>query len=384
MITALQLRFSFKDDIERRSVRTAIVWLVVALFVSSATARAVTFDISNLVNDTSLPPPTGDSDLVNPWGVSFLPTGPFWISDNGTNKATLYNVDPATHATAKQGLVVSIPGNGVTGQVFNPSTAQFGGNLFLFATESGAIAGWQPSFGTTAQVLSTAPGAVYKGAALATTAAGNSYLYAANFGAGTIDVTRGTAATPNITGTFTDPTLPSGYRPFNIQKLGDHLYVAYAQPNPNDPIDDLKGAGLGVVNQFDLQGNFENRIATGGDLNAPWGLAIAPSTFGEFAGKLLVGNFGDGTIHVFDVDTEQEIGTLLDANGKPISIDGLWALTPGNGFSGGDMQSLFFTAGPEDETHGLFGVLTAVPEPSTFVLFGFGLLGLLLARRRLS
>jgi uncharacterized protein (TIGR03118 family) len=307
------------------------------------------------------------------------------VSSTEAGTSPLYSVNPATQATAKLGLTVSIPGDGSeTGQVFNSNAAgSFNGNAFLFVSEDGTVSGWRGSLGTTAETLAAAsPNNVYKGAAFATLA-GESYLYASNFHAGTVDVYKGSGAAPSLTGSFTDPTLPSGYAPFNIQNLGGTLYVTYAVQD-QDKKDDVAGPGQGIVDSFDLQGNFLGRVATGGTLNAPWGLAIAPSSFGAWAGALLVGNFGDGRINAFDATTHSFLGQVTDGNGQFLSIDGLWALTPGNGGAAGSKDLLYFTAGPVDETHGLFGVLVAVPEPATYQALLLGLVciaGLRLFRR---
>ena len=201
---------------------------------------------------------------------------------------------------------------------------------------------------------------VYKGVAEGSTG-GFSYLYSANFRAGTIDVMKGVAAAPTLAGTFTDPGLPAGYAPFNIQNLGGKLYVTYALQDPSKH-DDVAGAGHGFVDVFDLSGNFLGRVGSGGTLDSPWGLAIAPTSFGSLAGDLLVGNFGDGRINAFNLGTNTFDGQLLGRDGNPIEIDGLWAITVGNNGSSGSKQSLYFTAGPNGESDGLFGVLTVVPR----------------------
>lgn len=276
-------------------------------------------------------------------------------------------MNPSTQLTAKTPLTVTIPGTGsVTGQIFNGGTG-FNADRFLFVSEDGTVSGWRGALGTTAEILVPASSAnVYKGAAFGT-AGGNDYLYAANFRSGAIDVFKGSAAAPTLLGNFVDPNLPVGYAPFNVQNLGGTLFVTYAQQDASQQ-DEVAGAGLGLVNRFDLNGNLLGRVASAGSLNAPWGLAIAPSSFGSLAGALLVGNFGDGRISAFDALSTAYLGQLLDASNQPIAIDGLWALAPGNGVAGGSTQSLYFTAGPDGETHGLFGVLTAVPEPSTYAL----------------
>jgi uncharacterized protein (TIGR03118 family) len=307
-----------------------------------------------------------DSHLVNAWGISFGATSPFWVSANGTGLATLYSVNPINNATAKVGLEVTIPGDGsVTGQVFN-GTSAFGNDRFLFVSEDGTISGWRGALGTQAEVLQTGLDAnYYKGVALATIG-GNTYLYAANFKSGAIDVVKGTPGAPNLTGNFADPGLPGGYAPFNIQLLGGKLYVTYAVQGTGK--DEQAGPGLGIVSVFDTQGNFLGRVGTMGTLNAPWGLALAPGSFGSFAGDLLVGNFGDGTINAFDLSKNSFVGQLLGSDGKPLSIDGLWGLTPGNGVSGGDTNTIYYSAGPQDESHGVFGALSTVPEPGSLAL----------------
>lgn len=323
-----------------------------------------------------------DPGLVNAWGISFGPTSPFWVSANGTGTAQLYRVNPATQATTKVGLTVTIPGAGsVTGQVFNSNAAAaFGGDLFLFVGEDGTVSGWRGALGTTAEVLATGSTAnVYKGVALGTIA-GNSYLYAANFRAGSIDVVKGSAAAPSLSGSFVDPNLPSGFAPFNVQNLNGALYVTYAQQDATKH-DEIAGAGLGFVDSFDLQGNLIGRVATGGSLDAPWGLAIAPSSFGAMAGALLVGNFGDGHINAYDAVTHALLGPVTDLGGSPLAIDGLWAITAGNGGGAGSNALLYFSAGPDDESHGLFGVLAPVPEPAISWLLLAGLGGVLLTAR---
>ena len=271
----------------------------------------------------------------------------------------------------------------MTGQLFNSKagTGAFNGDLFLFVSEDGTVSGWRGALGTAAETLVLASSAnVYKGATFATTAGGN-YVYAANFRSGAIDVNKGGAGDINLTGTFTDPTLPSGFAPFNIQNLGGTLYVTYAQQDAAKS-DEIAGAGLGFVDSFDLQGNFLARVAGGGALDAPWGLAIAPASFGALAGALLVGNFGDGHISAYDPSTHAFLGQLLGADGQPLAIDGLWAIAPGNDGKGGSSARLYFTAGPDDESHGLFGVLTAVPEPSIAWLLFAGLAAIGLRGRR--
>jgi uncharacterized protein (TIGR03118 family) len=359
----------------------SIVGLGVALALPAA---ATTFTVTNLVTDDQSvnAAQITDPNLLNAWGISYSPTSPFWVSSNEAGLSVLYRVDPLTNATTKLGLEVTIPGAGnVTGQVFNAGIAagNFNGDNFLFVSEDGTISGWRGALGTNAEVLQTAsPTNSYKGAALSVIGA-DAYLYSANFASGKIDVLKGNAAAPDLAGSFTDPNIPTGYAPFNIQLLGNTLYVTYALRDPVSG-DDVAGPGNGFVSAFGLQGNFIGRVASDGTLNSPWGLALAPLSFGQFAGDLLVGNFGDGRINVFD-SSNSFLGQLLGAGGIPLEIDGLWGLIPGNGGSAGNPQSIYFSAGPGDEEHGLFGVL-AVPEPASMALVMLGIAMVGVARRR--
>ena len=375
--------------VRSRTCRSAIIWLGLCWAISgfATPSKGDFFSVTNLVTDDqgANSAQITDSFLQNAWGISHSTSSPFWVSDNATGVATLYQVNPTTNATTKVtlgsppdpsgGVVIPPMGSGnPTGQVFNTAngTGAFNGNLFLFVSEDGTISGWRGALGTTAEVLQTADNAnVYKGTTLDTTG-GHSYLLAANFRTGAIDVLKGDLGAPNLTGKFLDPNLPAGYAPFNVQALGNRIYVTYALQD-SAKHDDDPGAGHGFVDAFDVQGNLIGRVGSMGTLNSPWGLAIAPTSFAGFAGDLLVGNFGDGTINVFNPDpmTPGFLGQLSGADGKPIAIDGLWGLIPGNDGSGGSSQDIYFSAGPNDEMDGLFGVLEPVqsaPEPSSLSL----------------
>ena len=362
----------------------------IALALASMSSAAVEVSVTNLVTDDQAANAAKITDptLLNGWGISMSPTSPFWVSSNGGGVSEVYRVDPVTQAVTKVGLTVTIPGAGnPTGQVFNSGAGagQFNGNAFLFVSEDGTVSGWRGSLGTNAETLVTASSAIYKGSALATIG-GNSYLYAADFAGGGVAVFKGNAGAPSLSGSFLDPSLPSGFAPFNVQALGGSLFVSYAEQTPGSG-DETAGPGLGYVDRYDLQGNLLDRVASSGALNAPWGMAIAPTSFGALAGKLLVGNFGDGRINAYDLATDTFVGQLDGTDGKPLSIDGLWGLSIGNDGGAGSSQALYFSAGPGDESHGLFGVLVAVPEPPAAMLLVLGLAGLLgrrLAPRRLS
>jgi len=334
----------------------------------------------NLVSNIPGLAPTTDPNLVNPWGISFNGASPFWISDNNAGVVTLYN---------KQGAIIPLvvgiplpggaPGGAPTGQVANPNPAtNFGGAHFIFATEDGTIESWSggPSAVIRVDNSNVGPGAVYKGLAMGTDG-GNTFLYATNFRAGTIDVYNNNFLKASLGGSFTDPNLPSGYAPFDIQNIGGQLYVTYALQDAAKH-DDVAGPGNGFVDVFTTDGVLVQRLVSNGPLNSPWGLALAPSNFGAFSGDLLVGNFGNGWINAFNPTTGAFVGTLDDPNGAPIEELGLWGITFDPNGAGANPDTLYFTAGLPDssgrlEQNGLFGELNPTPEPWTWLLFGTGL-----------
>jgi uncharacterized protein (TIGR03118 family) len=340
-----------------------------------------------------------DPHLVNPWGITEGPTTPFWIADNNAGVSTLYNVPGAGGTPVSiNPRVVSIPSptdplgrsGAPTGTVFNTaSTAQgFKVNgvntagvatsasaLFIFATEDGTIVGWNPGVnppgfiqaGTSGIIAvdnsanpTAAAGAVYKGLAIATDAFGKTFLYATNFRAGTVEVYDVNFKPVTFSSdAFVDPHLPHDFAPFNIVLIGGKLFVTYAKQNAAKH-DDVALPAHGIVDIFDLNGRMLSRFTQHAHLNSPWGVVQAPASFGEFAGAILIGNFGDGRIHAFDPDSGKELGNVTNSIGQEIVIDGLWSLTVGNGKAGGDTNTIYFTAGPNGETAGLFGSLTAV------------------------
>ncbi len=336
-----------------------------------ATSSASAYRQVNLVSDVAGRAQITDPNLVNPWGISFSPSGPLWVSDNGTDVSTLYQGGVHGGTESVVPLVVSIPGGAPTGQAFNPtkdfavhgSDGSRGPATFIFVGESGHLTGWNPNVpadsppSTVAVNAVVTRGAVYKGLALGML--NNApRLYAANFAGGTVDLYNGQFRRVITLGDFVDPKLPTGFAPFNVAVLGGRVYVAYAKQD-KDKVDEVAGPGLGRVDIFSLSGKLKARMADTSSLNAPWGLAIAPAGFGMFTGDLLVGNFGNGRIHAFDPLTLAKVGTLTDADHKPISIDGLWALLPGNGVQSGK-DEVIFSAGPDDEEHGLLGTLSAI------------------------
>ena len=330
-----------------------------------------------------------DPNLVNPWGIGESSSSPFWISDNGAGVSTLYNT-----AGAPQSLIVSIPSlanplgtmGTPTGVVSNIAAGQGAfaisgvtkGGLpmkapaaFLFATEDGTILGWNPNVnplgfdpakaGTYAIIVANPPGAVYKGLAIATDAGGTTRLYAANFRAGTVDVfDTSFAVVPSIPA-FLDPDLPRGYAPFNIVPITmngtTRMFVTYAVQDAAKH-DDVAGESHGIVDTFSLDGSMLQRLAQHGQLNSPWGVALAPASFGTLGGTLWIGNFGNGHINAYDPMTGEFIDKVRDSHGQAIVIDGLWTIKFGNGGSGGLAGTLYFTAGVNGEQDGLFGSLS--------------------------
>jgi uncharacterized protein (TIGR03118 family) len=331
----------------------------------------------NLVSDIPGLATFTDPDLVNPWGIAHSGGSPWWVADNGKAKSTLYD-----GLGVKRATIVAIPGVNAapTGLVFN-STMSFevspGANArFIFADENGNIEAWNS--GATAVIKAITPGASYKGLAIGTNASGD-FLYAANFAAGKVDVFNTSFSNVSLGGNFTDPGLPNGYAPFGIQNINGNIYIAFALKEAGGD-EEMPGPGLGIVSVFDANGNFIRRVATGGTLDAPWGITLAPNNFGPFSGDLLVGNFGDGTINAFDPLTDAFEGQLKKS-GSTISISGLWGIGFGNGANAGPLNALYFAAGIEGEDHGLFGRIR-VPEPGALSIFGVGLLGLFALRRR--
>ena len=335
------------------------------LFAMPASAAAVSgrYTVTALVSNNGVPGTTVDARLVNAWGLVAGPGTPWWVSDNGADFSTLYFA-----SGVKRNLNVSVDG-APTGIVFNGDPASFpvgpnsAGALFIFATEGGTIAGWHPSVGTAAEVKvdSSAGGAIYKGLAIATTGTGPQ-LYATDFHNARIDVFDATWMAVTPAGGFVDPKIPSGYAPFGIETIGTRIFVTFAKQGAGAK-DEIDGQGLGFVDAFDTDGNLLVRVAQHGLLNAPWGLALAPASFGRFGGDLLIGNFGDGHVNAYQETpdgTFELIGALRTTDGRKLVIDGLWALQFGHGtVNNGPVDTLFFTAGPNDESDGLFGTITA-------------------------
>jgi uncharacterized protein (TIGR03118 family) len=321
------------------------------------------FIATSLVSDGSQPAAYTDPNLVNAWGLAFDPTGFAWVADNGTSSATQYDGNGVP-----QSLVVSIPPGTLadarpTGIVYN-GTQDFkvtengvtGASLFIFVGEGSVVAGWSPTVDATSAVIAVdagADGPLYKGLALASLG-GFNFLYAADFRNNAVDVYNGGFTKVRLAGSFSDPALPAGYAPFGIQAIGDRIYVSYALQSLGGP-GEVHGEGLGIVNVFDRGGVFIMRLATGGALNAPWGMAMAPADFGSFSNSLLVANFGDGKINAFDPSSGTLIGTLSKSDGTPLVLDGLWGIAFGNGTNAQPTNTLFFTAGPANELHGLYG-----------------------------
>jgi uncharacterized protein (TIGR03118 family) len=407
----------------RKNVSTALAFLFVLAFLPPAAPRRAkaqaadggggqqnllavptiapgsAYRQTNLISDTPGLAPVLDPLLVNPWGISLTASSPFWVANNGTSTSTLYRGDVGGSPVVRNPGMGFItipptptptpfdPGSLPTGTVANPTATEFvlpgpcatapcGAN-FIFATLKGKIMGWDPnapaSGSTTAVEAASQPGHVYTGLALANNGSGN-FLYAADFASGKIDVFNSSfALQPAANFPFADPTIPTTmgntYHPFNIQAIGGSLYVVYAKVGTDGK--DEEGVGNGFVRRFNANGVRDLTFGiNNGPLNSPWGVTLAPATFGIFGGALLVGNFGEGnpSIHAFNPTTGAFLGTLQDESGNGIEIDELWALTFGNGGSGGDVNTLYFTAGPGEEQHGLFGKLNPTTASATSLI----------------
>ena len=387
----MNIRVGLRSRIALATTSTAAA-LTVALLPFSATrpsaAESGVYHQTNLVSDLpEFAPLILDPNLVNPWGITLSGGSPFWVANNGTGTSTLYARDhPNATPPApliRNPLVVTIPSGASpdalpTGTVFNTgaatdfivhSGAASGRAAFLFASQVGIISGWNPNVpaaGSTEAQIGVTADAVYTGLAIGQVSNGQggttTYLYAADFEHGKIDVYDGAFKPATLDGSFSDPNIPNSYSIFNIQNLGGKLYVTYAQQSHKEP-DEETDKGSGFVDVFDTSGHLLQRLIQGNHLNAPWGLALAPADFGVFSNALIVGNFGSGHLHAYDPDSGKYLGEMKDESGNPIVIDGLWGITFGNGANGGDKNALYFAAGIQDETHGLFGSLRAVPQP---------------------
>ena len=327
----------------------------------------------NLASDVPGLAPLTDPDLKNPWGAAFTSTSPLWVANQGSDSSTLYSLTPGSSTVTKSASVrVTLPGSvaGPTGVVANTGTGFVltkgkvsAPAAFIFDTLDGHIEAWSPKvdplIGNTEDKVTVA-GAGYTGLAIAGTGKGER-LFAADFAKGTVDVFDSTFHQVKLASwQFADPRLPQGYAPFNTQALDGRIFVAYDKPDQATHREGI-GAGNGVVDEFTTDGRLITRIATGGALNAPWGVAIAPHSWGAFAGSLLIGNFGDGRINIFAKEGHgfagHATGQILDtATGKPFAEPGLWAILPGTATTGGT-NALWFAAGINDEANGLLGVL---------------------------
>jgi uncharacterized protein (TIGR03118 family) len=339
----------------------------IATFAQSAAAVANDYTQTNLVSNVANVAPVQDPNLVNPWGLSDSTTSPWWAADKGSGLSTLY-----TGAGQIVSLVVTIPPSAEktlgtpTGTVFN-STSNFVVSqngvsdpaLFLFDTQDGTISGWNPNVNGTNAILAvdrSKEGAVYKGLAIATDSTGATFLFATNFHAGFVEVFNGNFQLVNA---FTDPQLLNqGFAPFGIQTIGTHLFVTFAKQD-NDKDEAVAGAQQGFVDVFNLNGQLDQRLISGGVLNAPWGVALAPANFGAFGSDLLVSNVGDDVINAFNPNNGQFQGVLRNGNGAPLVIQGLHAIAFGNGANAGATNDLFFTAGPQAQKNGLFGFISS-------------------------
>ena len=329
--------------------------VLVPLFLVAA-SHGTSYHTTNLLSDGFVAAPNVNPNLQNPWGIAASPTGPIWISDNGTGFTSVVKGDgtQALPDIAVSGAPTGIVFNGTPGFVVSNSSTS-GPSFFLFATENGTLLGWNPSVDANAAITVadfSSSGAVFKGLATATIS-GRPFLYANDFASGRVMMFDANFV---HLGSFSDPDAPANYGPFGIANLGNVLAVTFAQREVNGT-DDEPGLGHGLVDLFSFDGTFLRRLVSHGELDSPWGLAVAPGGFGKFSNDLLVGNFGDGRILAYNLNTGRFRGQLEEDSGRPIVIDGLWGLMFGNGAFGTDTRSLYFTAGIDGEAHGLFGVI---------------------------
>jgi uncharacterized protein (TIGR03118 family) len=344
------------------------VCLATCLVASGIAVAQQHYAQTNLVSDIPGLAAHTDKNLVNAWGIAFGSKSPFWVADNGTGVSTLYNADGS-----KVPLTVTIPPpeggkppSTPTGVVFNRSATDFiitangvsAPAVFIFVSEDGTISGWNPTVNLHRAIRvidNSRLGSVYKGLAISVTANGGPFLYATNFHDGTVEVYDTNFQLVNV---FTDIERPAGYAPFGIRVINGKIYVTFAIQD-EDKHDDVAGKGHGLLDIFNAPGRLLQRLVSHSVLNSPWGLALAPANFGKFSNALLVGNFGDGRISAFNPTTGAFLGSLRKPDGTLVMIDGLWTITFGNQTT--PSNTLFFSAGPDGESHGLFGKLEPVP-----------------------
>jgi uncharacterized protein (TIGR03118 family) len=327
--------------------------MAVSITAASVQTSANVYVQHNLVSNVSGLADVTDPNLIDPWGMSFSATSPFWVSDHGTGKTTIYSYASSAGITVSS-TVVTIPSGSAgptpsvpTGQVQNGTGGFLLANgkaaSFIFCTEDGTVSAWNGGTAATVMIDYSTVGTVYKGMAISALS-GAPLLYAANFSFNKIDVFDTNFKLTTVPGGFIDVTLPAGYAPFNIWPVNGSLYVTYALQNATKTADQA-GVGNGVIDVFDFNGNLLQRLTSAGPLNSPWGVAMSGANWGAFSNAVLVGNFGDGHINAFDPKSGNLLGTLQTAAGAPIAIQGLWAIEFGNGGSGGDSSFLYFTAG---------------------------------------
>ena len=361
-------RYVRKPRLIAAGLAAVVIAAAVLLAAGSASAKHDDgYTVHNLVSDQPGVADHQDPNLVNAWGIAASSTSPWWVTNNGTDTSTLYNGDGVAQFPPTP-LVVSVAGgptgavfNGGSGFVISDGNGHSGSARFLFATEDGTIRGWSPAvpppplstqtFVGPNDADQSGAGAIFKGLAIT-----GDHLYASDFHHAKVDVFD--SSFHLVPGGFVDSKLPAGYAPFGIQAIGGNIFVSYAKQDA-DAEDEVAGQGLGIVDEYTTGGALITRVAQHGHLNAPWGMAMAPDDFGSASGDLLVGNFGDGRINVFEPKKDGKKfhaeGQLRGTDGKPITIDGLWGIGFGNGSGSGDTDDLYFAAGPDDEHHGLFG-----------------------------
>lgn len=341
--------------------------LVAAPMSFGATPPGNAYLIHNLVSNQFGIADFMDTNLVNPWGFATTASSPFWVTDGGTGLSTVYSSNGTPSATkptippSAKGASPSTP-TGIIANATGGFLVQGKAPSFIFVTADGTVSAWASAVSATAAQLmvdNSSTNAAYYGLAIsATTTNATPMLYAANFNSGNIDIFDTNFKPVVMAGAFVDPSVPAGFAPWNIQNIGGKLYVMYAKQNAAK---NFAGGGGGYVAMFDLNGNLLKHLVSNGPLNEPWGVAIAPATFGAFANDLLVGNFGDGTINAFDPVAGTALGTLTDENGNVVTIPGLWGLILGNGGSGGDPNAIYFAAGGATQKIGILGSIQAAP-----------------------